>query len=201
MSKLLRKSFPAGGADITAVAIGSSPVTPSDGAPPDTITDAHWYALRTRSRHEKRVRDELAGRPSVEVFLPLYHRWSWWGDRMKQIDAPLFPGYCFAQFRYADRLVVLRAFGVIDLVGSGEQPEWIPGTEIDAIRALVESKLRYDPHPFLTEGAEVEVLRGPLRGTRGRIVRKDRTVHVVLSVNLIRQSVSVEIPAANVAPV
>jgi transcriptional antiterminator NusG len=167
----------------------------------DIAADARWYAVRTRSRHEKRVRDELGGRPSVEVFLPLYHRWSWWGDRMKQVDAPLFPGYCFAQFRYTDRLVVLKAFGVIDLVGPGGRPERIPEAEIDAIRALVESKLRYDPHPFLVEGAEVEVVRGPLMGTRGHLVRKDRTVRVVLSVSLIRQSVSVEIPAADVAPV
>jgi transcriptional antiterminator NusG len=175
-------------------------MTPSLAAA-DAPADAHWYALRTRSRHEKRVRDELGGRPSVEVFLPLYQRWSWWGDRRKQVDAPLFPGYCFAQFRYADRLVVLKAFGVIDLVGSGGRPEWIPKAEIERIRALVESKLRYDPHPFLIEGTEVEVVRGPLRGTRGRLVRKDRTVRVVLSVNLIRQSVEVEIPAADVAPV
>ena len=182
-------------------AIGPLPVTPSRAVAPDASTNAPWYAVRTRSRHEKRVRDELDGRPSVDVFLPLYRRWSWWGDRMKQIDAPLFPGYCFAQFRFEDRLVVLKAFGVIDLVGPGGRPESIPETEIDAIRALVEGKLRYDPHPFLTEGIEVEVLRGPLRGTRGRLVRKDRTVRVVLSVNLIRQSVSVEIPAADVAPV
>jgi len=164
-------------------------------------SDPRWYAVRTRSRHEKRVRDELAGRPSVEVFLPLYQRWSWWGDRTKQIEAPLFPGYCFAQFLYADRLVVLKAFGVIDLVGPGGRPEWIPEAEIDGSRAFVDSKFRYDPHPFLTEGAEVEVVRGPLRGTRGRLVRKDRSIRVVLSVNLIRQSVSVEVPAADVAPV
>jgi transcription antitermination factor NusG len=164
-------------------------------------TIAHWYALRTRSRHEKRVRDGLVGRPSVEVFLPLYQRWSWWGDRMKQIEEPLFPGYCFAQFRYTDRVAVLRAFGVVDLVCPGARPEWIPECEIDAIRVLVESKLRYDPHPFLTEGAEVEVIRGPLCGTRGLLVRKDRAMRVVLSVNLIRQAVAVEVPGADVVPV
>jgi hypothetical protein len=106
--------------DTGAVAISPSLMTPLAAA--DASADAHWYALRTRSRHEKRVRDELGGRPSVEVFLPLYQRWSWWGDRRKQVDAPLFPGYCFAQFRYADRLVVLKAFGVIDLVGPGGRP-------------------------------------------------------------------------------
>jgi transcription termination/antitermination protein NusG len=180
--------------------VSASPA-PWDSAAADASGERRWYALRTRSRHEKRVRDGLAGRSDIEVFLPLYRRWSWWADRMKQIDTPLFPGYCFAQFRYADRLVVLKAFGVIGLVGPGGQPEWIPEAEITAIRTLVGSKLHYDPHPFLTEGAEVEVVRGPLRGTRGHLMRKDRTVRVVLSVSLIRQSVSVEIPAADVTPV
>jgi len=182
-------------------ALGLLSATPSLTTTPDPSTDAHWYAVRTRSRHEKRVRGELEGCSCVDVFLPLYHRWSWWGDRMKQIDVPLFSGYCFARFHYRDRLVVLRAFGVIELVGQGGRPEWIPETEIEAIRSLMDSKLRYDPHPFLTAGAEVEVVRGPLRGSRGRLLRKDRTTRVVLSVNLIQRSVSVEIPAADVAPV
>jgi transcription antitermination factor NusG len=181
--------------------IGLSPATLGGNGAPDALADRHWWAVWTRSRHEKRVRDELTRRPGVEVFLPLYPRWSWWGDRTKQVEVPLFPGYCFAQCRYGDRLAVLKAFGVVGLVGIGGRPEWIPDSEIEAIRAVVESKLRYDPHPFLTEGAEVEVVHGPLAGTRGRLVRKDRAVRVVLSVSLIRQSVSVEIPAADVVPV
>ena len=175
-----------------------SELTPID---PAVVTEPRWYALHTRSRHEKRVRDELARRDAVEPFLPLYPRWSWWGDRTKQVDFPLFPGYCFARFRYADRLIVLRTFGVAALVGLTDRPEWISDAEIDAIRAVVTSKLRYDPHPFLEEGDEVEVLRGPLKGTRGYLVRKDRTERVVLSVALIRQAVAVEIHAADVGRV
>jgi hypothetical protein len=38
-------------------------------------------------------------------------------------------------------------------------------------------------------------------GARGKLLRKGRDLRVVLSVTLIRQSVSVEIDAADVAPV
>jgi transcription antitermination factor NusG len=86
----------------------------------------------------------------------------------------------------------------VALVGLTDRPEWIPDAEIQAIRTLVESKLRYDPHPFLQEGDQVEVIRGPLKGTRGLLVRKDRAERVVLSVGLIRQAVAVEIHAADV---
>lgn len=46
----------------------------------------------------------------------------------------------------------------------------------------------------------IEVIRGSLMGVRGRLLRKDREFRVVLSVTLIRQSVSVEIAAEDVTP-
>ena len=168
-------------------------------APPSS--EACWYAVRTRSRHEKRVRQQLDGHLGIEVFLPLWERWSRWKDRRKKVQFPLFPGYCFARFQDADRLRVRKTFGVVDLVGVRGQAEPIPEAEIEAIRRLVESNLRYDPHPFLTEGAEVEVLRGPLMGVRGHLLRKDRTSRLVLSVTLIHQSAVVDIDAADVTPV
>ncbi len=166
----------------------------------DTSAEPRWYAVRTRSRHEKRVHEQLAGRPQVDVFLPLWERRSRWKDRIKRIQVPLFPGYCFARFLYADRLRVLKVFGVVDLVGPGGEPEPIPDAEMQAIRALVGSGLTYEPFPFLAEGMEVEVVRGPMMGVRGRLLRKDRGCRVVLSVTSIRQSVSVEIDATDLTP-
>jgi transcriptional antiterminator NusG len=160
-----------------------------------------WYAIRTRSRHEKLVREQLVTRPGVEVFLPLWARWSYWKDRKKRVEFPLFPGYCFARLEYGDRLLVLKAVGVVDLLGMNGHPEPIPDNEISAIQRLVESSLPYDPHPYLTEGMQVEVIRGPLSGVRGCLVRKERCARLVISVNLIRQSAAVEIDAADVAPI
>jgi len=156
--------------------------------------------VRTRSRHEKRVREQLAGHQEVEVFLPLYERRSRWKDRIKKVATPLFPGYCFVRFRRPDRLTVLKTVGVVGLVGLGGEPEPVPDSEIEAIRALAGTRLSYQPFPFLSEGTMVEVTRGPLMGVRGRLLRKDREFRVVLSVTLIRQSVSVEIDVADVAP-
>ena len=159
-----------------------------------------WYAIRTRSRHEKRVRDQLAGRPDIEVFLPIYERRSRWKDRIKKIATPLFAGYCFARFGRPDRLRILKTVGVVGLVGPGGDPEPIPDFEIEGIRTLVGTRLSYEPFPFLVEGTPVEVTRGPLMGVRGRLLRRDRELRVVLSATLIRQSVSVEIDASDVSP-
>jgi transcription antitermination factor NusG len=166
-----------------------------------TEGEPRWYAVRTRSRHEKRVRTQLADRPGIDVFLPLLERRSRWKDRVQRVQLPLFSGYCFVRFRRPDRVRVLKAVGVVGLVGPSGEPEPIPDCEIEAIRALTGSRLAYEPFPFLAEGMAVEVVRGPLMGVRGKLLRKDRELRVVLSVTLIRQSVSVVIDAEDVAPV
>jgi transcription termination/antitermination protein NusG len=159
-----------------------------------------WYVIRTRSRHEKTVRDQLATR-EVETFLPTVERWSRWKDRRKKVAFPLFPGYCFARFSLVDRLRVLNVAGVADLVSSGGRPEPVPDPEIEAIQRLARTTLQYDPHPFLMEGMDVEVVRGPLTGVRGKLLRKDRVTRLVLAVTLIRQAAVVEIHPADVVHV
>jgi transcription termination/antitermination protein NusG len=159
-----------------------------------------WYALRTRAHHEKKVRDQLMSR-EVEVFLPTYERWSHWKDRRVKVELPLFPGYAFARFPLAERLRIFTVPGVAHLVGTKGSAEVVPEREIADIRRLVESGVHYDPHPFLSEGMEVEVVRGPLAGVRGKLLRKDRATRLVLAVTLLRQAAAVSIHPADVRAV
>lgn len=163
------------------------------------MNEPHWYAIRTRSRHEKRVHEQLVGR-GIEPFLPLVTRISRWKDRRKKIQIPLFSGYCFARFDLSQRLQVLKAVGVVGIVGINGYAEPLPEGEIEAIQRLVASPFRYDPYPYLKEGMWVEVIRGPLMGVKGILVRKEPRDRLVLSVNLIRQAASVAIDAADVTP-
>lgn len=159
-----------------------------------------WYALRTRSRHEKRVSAQVDGR-GIEVFLPLIGRRSRWKDRTVQVEFPLFPGYCFAYFAWKDRLQVLTAPGVVEVLGVGGQGVPVAETEIESVRRLVTSTLPVDPYPFLEPGMAVEVRRGPLKDLRGFLVRKAAKARLVVAVSLIRQGASVEIDADDVVPV
>src|SRR3990172_9944587 len=75
-----------------------------------------WYAIYTRSRHEKKVAGELA-KKRIEVFLPLRKILSQWKDRRKEVQIPLFGGYVFIRISKSDRLQVLRTPGVVQFVG------------------------------------------------------------------------------------
>ena len=168
-------------------------------APTGMWNEPLWYALKTRSRHEKRVRDQLLPR-EITTFLPVHECWRQWKDRKKKVELPLFPGYCFARFPLIERLRVLNVLGVADLVSINGHPEPVRDEEIDAIQRLLATKLQFDPHPFLEEGMDVEVVRGPLAGIRGKLLRKDRVTRLVLAVTLVRQAAVVEIHPADVVP-
>jgi transcription antitermination factor NusG len=159
-----------------------------------------WYALWTRSRHEHFVSRELATH-NIEAFLPTVARWSVWKDRRKKIDWPLFPGYCFAKFETDARYRVLNCKGVVTIVSVSGEPAPIPDEQIESVRRLVASELRYDPWPFIREGTRVEVVRGPLAGVVGRLVRKGANAHLVLSVELVSGAVSVQVDASDVIAV
>ena len=167
---------------------------------PESDCLSNWYALRTKPRHKKIVRDRLVAK-GIDPLLPTVKRLSLWKDRKKEIEVPLFSGYCFARFTWPERISVLSISGVVSLVGSGKDPEPIPLEEISALQNLMVSTLQYDYHPYLTEGLEVEVMRGPLRQVRGIIVRKESEHRLILNVRLIQQAVSVEIDTSDVTPI
>ena len=160
---------------------------------------ASWYALATRSRQEKRVRDRLADR-GVDLLLPLIRRLSQWSDRKMWIDAPLFPGFCFARFSLNDRLAVLTLPGVVRIVGCNG-PEAIPDEEMVSLQKLAVSGLDYERQEYCEEGMLVEVIGGPLAGVRGTLIRKAGRDHVVVRVRLIHQSASVQVVRSNIRPV
>jgi transcriptional antiterminator NusG len=157
-----------------------------------------WFALQTRSRHEQIVRHELAIR-NIEEFLPTVKRLSQWKDRKKEIEFPLFPGYCFARFSLDKRLAVLQSPGVVHIVGA-LRPEPIPDLEIESLRIVLNNRTRYELHPYLKEGCLVEVTKGPMQGVKGIFVRHARPYRLVLSINLIHQAVAVEVDASSVVP-
>jgi transcription antitermination factor NusG len=163
----------------------------------ETGTTHRWYALRTKSRHEKLVRDQL-GVQGIEPLLPTVKRLSQWKDRRKEIEVPLFSGYCFVRFTQEEKLPVQKVSGVVEIVGSGSQPEPIPDEEIEALKTLMTSVLPYDPHPYLHEGMAVEVVRGPLLGAHGILLRKEKRHRLVLGVRLIQQAAVVGIDVSDV---
>ena len=167
--------------------------------PKGPCTDLGWYALSTRSRHEKMVRDRLAS-IGVEPFLPLTRKLNQWSDRKVWTQSPLFSGYCFARFSLMNSHAILQTPGIVRIVGS-LMPEAIPDEELAALKKLAESDRPFEPHDYLAEGAWVQVVRGPLTGLRGQLLRKAGHHSLVIRVHLIQQAATVHIDMSEVVSV
>ena len=159
--------------------------------------ELQWYAVNTRSHHEKRVAEILHER-SIESFLPLYqcrHRWK--NGVNAELSLPFFPCYLFVRTTMQNRLRVLEAPGVLGLAASSTRPTPVPDNDIAALQLAIQ-RAGAEPHPYLNIGERVRVAVGPLAGLEGILTRRKQGLRVILSVELIMQSVAVEVSESEI---
>jgi transcription termination/antitermination protein NusG len=163
---------------------------------------ASWYAVTTKSRQEKVVASMLEYL-EVPNFLPLVNEERRWSDRKQMIAMPLFQGYVFVRITTSCefQLRVQKVPGVVDFVRARGGPLAIPDREIEDVRAVLSHGVACSPHPFLKVGDRVRVVRGPLAGIEGTLVRSGSQSKLVISVEMIQRSVSVDVALSAVEPV
>ena len=161
-----------------------------------------WFAIQTRSRHEKKIADELQHR-GVEVFLPTIRLTRKWSDRVKKVDFPLFAGYEFVKIfpTPGERLKVLTVYGVLSFVGVAGRGAPIPDVEIENLKTALANEIALRPTPFLKMGQRVRVRGGALAGMEGILTGTRGEKHLVISISTIQKSVSLVIAGYDVVPV
>jgi transcription antitermination factor NusG len=167
---------------------------------PDGQITPMWFAAYTTPRHEKRVEQHLSRR-EVEHYLPIYHTPRKWRNGVKVIlDLPLFTSYIFVRIKRTERVKVLDVPGVLAIVGgtAGEMAP-LPDEVIDALRSGLDSR-RVEPYPFLAVGQRARIRSGSLAGMEGIVVRKKNSLRVVLTMDMIQQSIAVEVDGSELEP-
>jgi len=159
------------------------------------VSELRWYAAYTRPRHEGAVATSL-DRRGYGVLFPRYRMVRKWSDRVKQVDAPLFPSYIFVQCDAGKRLPVLQTPGLIYLVSNDNGPLPVPEVEVENLRRAMFGHARMEPTPFLNTGDRVCICRGPLTGLQGILLAQRSGLRVVISVQMLARSVAVEIEGA-----
>jgi transcription antitermination factor NusG len=159
-----------------------------------------WFALQVRSRWESSTALLLSGK-GYQTLLPTYKARKRWSTGLKDVNAPLFPGYVFCQFDAQKRLPVLITPGVIAVVGCGRIPLPVDDGEIVAIQRIVSSGLRAEPWPYLELGQRIRIESDALEGMEGILINFKGNHRIVVSVSLLRRSVALEIDRSCVRPV
>ena len=164
----------------------------------------NWYAIWTRSHSERLVFEQLTAL-GFTAFLPELGMWSKRQGQQHVVSVPMFPGYLFVHhaMEKSSYIEILKARGIVRILEGG----WtrltpVAGDEVDAIQRLVASGVPVCPHAYFREGDRVRVVEGPLAGVEGVFLRdKPQKGRLVVSVNLLRTSVAVDVDCAFVEPV
>jgi transcription antitermination factor NusG len=162
----------------------------------------HWFAVQTRSRHEKKAHAELQEK-GVQSFLPLFAEKHKWSDRQRVVDVPLFPQYLFVRIAVSndERISVLRTNGVVGLVGTKGSGIAIPDAQIERIQRVIDQKIPYNPHLYLNVGKRIRIRGGALDGLEGILTAVNGDQTLVVSVELIQRSLAVRITGFDIEPV
>jgi transcription antitermination factor NusG len=139
------------------------------GSESETANGLHWYAVWSRSRHEKMVASALSN-AGITNFLPLVTETHRWSDRRKSVDVPLFPGYVFVQIPNSAeaQLQVRKMSGVVQFVGNQQGAVPIQDKEINDVRSGTGAESQLLSLPLSATGAAGENLRRRIRRHRGR---------------------------------
>jgi transcription antitermination factor NusG len=162
----------------------------------------NWYAVLTRSRHEKVVAKRLCEK-GVTTFFPTITEIHRWRDRKKAVELPLFSCYLFVKLMPSneERQKVLRVDSVLGFVGTPGAGTPIPTEQIEAVQLLVNERLPYCEHSFLKVGQRVRIRSGVLSGMEGILQSHKGDRKLIISVDAMQRSLAVQIDGYDVEPI
>ncbi len=165
---------------------------------PTPLIGGRWFAVWTRSQYETKVETALR-QLCLEVFLPRVRALSRRRDRRLVLERPLFPGYVFPRFVPTREayLRIANTEGVVRILGQRwDALHAIPDEQVETVRRIVTATDNARIVPWIRVGDRVCIVAGPLAGLEGFVQdwRAGRARFVV-SVDLLRRSVGVELPA------
>jgi transcription antitermination factor NusG len=162
----------------------------------DLVAGLPCYAVRVRTRCEDAVANNLRGK-DYEVLTPSYIAQRRYSDRIRKVPCALFPGYVFVRMEAANMLPLVTTPGVSYVLGTGSRLSPLSDEETRTIEALCRMDADQSkaclPCAYLRVGQRVRIEVGPLAGLEGVLVRVRNIQRVVVTVESLRSSVSIEV--------
>lgn len=157
-----------------------------------------WQVLYVKSRAEKKVAERLSLK-GFEVFCPMQTVVKQWSDRKKKVSEPYFRSYVFVRFEKRMRLEVLQTPGVVGFVFWLRQPAIIREAEmVEVIQFFDKHEQKSITCEAFESGENLLIKEGLLKEKEGIVVRQSKH-KVVLQIQQLGISLSVELPKDNVA--
>lgn len=158
-----------------------------------------WKVAHLKPRQEKAAAHDLI-RLRIPYCCPFYTHVVRRKDNNKprKTVLPAFPGYLTfagskeneAEFRKTDR--VLHVLEVADQQRLVRELGWVLSACASG------SPLQLLNSPDLAQGQRVKIARGPMRGFEGEVMTLQGKLHVIVSVEMFRQAISLEVGVGDI---
>jgi transcriptional antiterminator RfaH len=159
-------------------------------SPPTADSSARWWVLHSRPRAEKALARNILAQ-SGSFFLPLYRRQWRSRGRLLSSELPLFTGYLFLYGNETTRLMALTTNLVVNCLKVHDQTRL--QSDLARVWRLMTSEQTLTPEPRIQPGQRVDIVAGPLAGLSGQVLRRGKSLTLVVEVQLLQRGVSVEI--------
>lgn len=168
--------------------------------PPSTDDDA-WFVLRTRSRYEKKLSENLT-KQGIRTYLPTKIERRQWSDRMKKVEVPLFGGYLFVQMQEANRYQILNTPGAVNFVYFSGKYAQLTRKDIEMIHLALDDTQELEVlDTELYPGKAVKITSGPFKGFEAKLIHHNGKGKLVLEVKAIAQGVVIELSKTKIKPI
>ena len=164
------------------------------GPPPP---DMAWTVVHVRPRCEKKLA-EYCRTQNVRCYLPLRRKTHRYGKRERVFLSPLFSGYLFCVVGPAELASVSQNKNVANMLHVLDQDKL--GEQLRQIQGALAAGQLAEVLPYLVTGRRIRVSHGPLRGVEGVIQRVKGQTRVIINIDIIRQSMAVEVDSAILEP-
>lgn len=156
----------------------------------------NWYVIYTRPRSEKKVYADFISQ-GIESFLPLQKKLRQWNDRKRWVEVPLLTGYCFVRISKKEYLKVLQTRNVLSFIKFDNKAAVVPDNEINSLKQMLRQtdiEINVSTDNF-QPGEKVEIIKSPLLGLQGELVKAHGKQRFVLRINSINTVFYADVPA------
>jgi transcription elongation factor/antiterminator RfaH len=157
-----------------------------------------WFVAQTLRHREQLARLHL-GAQGFRSFLPRFHKTVRHARSLREVIAPVFPGYIFVVLNPEwDRWRSINGtFGVVRLVSAQHRPTPVPTGVVEALLASVDESGLVGFDRGLKPGQPVRVIAGPFAQFLGVLQRRDANGRVQVLLNIMGRAAAVTMDRAH----
>lgn len=160
-------------------------------------SDLQWWVVHLKVHQESKLSRDLRS-AEIPYFLPMVDRHRKIKNRKRLTKVPLFPGYLFFGGENEERRAVLQTGRTARIIAVDNQDQL--KQELQQVLQAIQSGLKIDPYKKLQTGALCRIVSGPGMGLIGKVIKRPGKCKVILDVETIGQSITIEVDAEHVQP-